>query len=140
MSSDAVEEEVQPYRPQRQQMEPEAAAAVQQWVDDWKYPTVPHGRGDERMVLLLNYLLPGLEHMLAVHFIQRGWRRNDSLATIKPRPIIGGVFPDLVAYVPVHEPSDPIVTPQDPTPNPDPALWSVKPTLTDTFEERPADD
>lgn len=120
------------------------------FADDLKYPmTLPRGPKGQRAVLLLDYLYPDLQHILAGHFIQRGWRRHDELAVIKPRKIIGGLFEDLVAYVPVDEPDDPIVVPRPPY-NPDQPppqapdvsdlAWSVKPVLNEQFEERPPDD
>lgn len=123
-------------------------ASMLAFADDWKYPmTLPRGPQGERGVLLLDYMYPDLQHILAAHFIQRGWRRHDDLATIKPRKIIGGLFDDLVAYVPVDESDDPIVVtppPHDPAaqvPDLSDMPWSgVKPVVTDTFEERPDDD
>lgn len=120
--------------------------AMLAFADDFKYPmTLPRGPGQERAVLLLDYLIPDLQHILATHFVSRGWRRHDDLAIIKPRKVIGGVFEDLVAYVPVDQPDDPIVVAKDPTPptaDPPamPDLWSVTPVVHDIFEERPADD
>jgi hypothetical protein len=52
---------------------------------------------------------------------------------IKARPVVGaGVYEDLVNWVPMSDPDDPI----DVNPAPPPDLWSVTPTYTETFEER----
>jgi len=116
--------------------------AMLEFAEDWKYPhTPPRGPKGEKVVLLLDYLLPDLQHMLAYHYISRGWRRHDELAIIKPRKIIGGMFEDLVTYVPVDEPSDPIVINHEPQEAPDmdevmTKIWSVKPEVKETFEER----
>jgi hypothetical protein len=121
-------------------------AAMLAFAEDFKYPmTLPRGSNQERAVLLLDYLIPDLQHILATHYISRGWRRHDELAIIKPRKVIGGVFEDLVAYVPVDQPDDPIVVGKDPIPpttSPPvmPDLWSVKPVVRETFEERPTDE
>jgi hypothetical protein len=116
----------------------EAAMAM---LEDFKY--MPIGQGKEQAVLLLQYLLP-LDGM-ALFLAQRGWRRHDDLALIKPRKVVGGMFEDLVAYVPVDDSDGPVVVP--PTPyEPDRQLsmsdlpWSVKPTLSEQFEERPSDE
>lgn len=117
--------------------------AMLAFAEDWKYPmTLPRGKDGDRAVLMLDYLLPDLQQILATHFISRGWRRHDELAIIKPRKIIGGLFEDLVAYVPVDDPDGPIVVPHDPQPEaPDldetfNKIWSVKPVVNETFEER----
>jgi hypothetical protein len=121
-------------------LSPEVEAAASAWEEDWKYPLAEGAKG-ERMVLLLNHLIPPyLRRIIAIFYAERGWRRHDELAVIKPRKIVGGMFEDLVTYVPVDQPGTPIHVPQDPTPNPNPQLWSVKPTLSETFEERPSDD
>jgi hypothetical protein len=124
-------------------------ASMLAFAEDWKYPmTLPRGPKGERAILLLDYLIPDLQHILAAHFIQRGWRRHDDLALIKPRKIIGGVFDDLVAYVPVDEPDDPIVVTKPYVPDTEPPRapemsdlpWRVKPVLNEEFEECPEDD
>lgn len=120
------------------------------FAEDFKYPTtLPRGPKGDRGVLMLDYLYPDLQHILAAHFISRGWRRHDDLAIIKPRKIVGGLFDDLVTYVPVDEPDAPIVVPPPPViddsarevPELSDVPWSgIKPVVTDTFEERPDDD
>ena len=114
-------------------------SAVLDFMEDFKY--IPFGTKDQ-IVLILNYLMPDLDRIIATHYVvTRGWRRHDDLATVKRRKIVGGMFDDLVAYVPVDQPDDPIIIEQQELP-PDyePELWSVKPVVTETFEERPADD
>ena len=113
---------------------------------DWKYiPTLPRGKEGERAILLLDFLLPDLAHIVAAHYISRGWRRHEELATIKPRRIVGGLFEDLVAYVPMDESDEPVVVPYKPEDQPEPLTrmeqlpWSVKPKVTETYEERPDD-
>jgi hypothetical protein len=116
-------------------------AAATAMLEDFKY--MPVGQGKERAVLLLQYLLPLSD--MALFLAQRGWRRHDDLALIKPRRVVGGVFEDLVTYVPVDEPSTPISmppVPYEPDRRPDMSdlPWSVKPTVHEDFEERPDDD
>jgi hypothetical protein len=123
----------------------DAEAAMLAFAEDWKYPmTLPRGPKKERAVLMLDYLLPDLQHILAVHFVSRGWRRHDDLAIIKPRKIVGGMFEDLVAYVPMDAPDAPIIVDHGSSSTPPPTLgampWSVTPTVTDVHEERPTDD
>lgn len=113
-------------------------AAAMAMLEDFKY--MPVGSGEEKAVLLLQYLLP-LDQM-AVFLAKRGWRRHDELALVKPRRIIGGGLEDLVTYVGVDEPDDPIVVAPKPY-EPDRQFqmsdlpWSVKPKVHDDFEERP---
>jgi hypothetical protein len=122
----------------------DAETAMLEFAADWKYiPTLPRGPQGERAILLLDYLIPDLAHIVAAHYISRGWRRHDPLAIIKPRKIVGGMFEDLVAYVPMDEPDEPVVVPYQPQADPpslDALPWSVKPVVTETFEERPDDD
>ena len=94
---------------------------------------------------MLDYLYPDLQHIVTTHYIQRGWRRHNEFAIIKPRRIIGGVDPDLVVYVPVTEPDEPIVVGRDKMPDMTAPVdftdlpWKVTPTVTETSEERPDD-
>ena len=88
------------------------------FAEDWKYiPTLPRGQGRAGHP---DAGLPGAgsgAHRGRATTSQRGWRRHDELAIVKPRRIVGGVLEDLVAYVPVDEPDDPIVVepiPYDP--------------------------
>jgi hypothetical protein len=117
--------------------------AMDDFAADWKFiPTLPRGPHGERAILLMDFLIPDLQHIVATHYISRGWRRHDEFAVFKPRRIVGGAFEDLVAYVPVAEPDDPIVVGRDEMPDmtvpPDMAdlLWKVTPEVSETFEER----
>jgi hypothetical protein len=118
------------------------------FAEDWKYiPTLPRGPKGEQAILMLDYLVPDLAHIVAAHYVgKRGWRRHDDLALLKPRRIVGGALEDLVAYVPVDQPDDPIVVepvpydPDAPKPDMDQLPWRVKPTVNEIFEERPDDD
>lgn len=116
------------------------------FAEHWKYiPTLPRGPEGERAILMLDYLVPDLAHIVAGHYISLGWRYHPELGIIKPRKIIGGALQDLQTYVPVDEPDDPIVVeavPYDPDAAPpelDQLPWRVKPAVTETFEERPDD-
>jgi hypothetical protein len=120
---------------------------ILQFAEHMKYiPTLPRGKEGEKSILMLDYLVPDLAHIMSGHFISCGWRWHPELALIKSRPIVGGVLEDLVAYVPVNEPSDPIVVepvPYEPDAEPptmDKLPWRVKPKVTETFEKRPDDD
>ena len=117
------------------------------FAEDLKYvPTLPRGPQGEQAILMLDYLIPDLAHILAAHFVgKRGWRRHDELALIKPRKVTGGLLEDLVAYVPMDEPDDPIVVkpvPYNPDhqPSMDDVPWHVKPKVNEKFEEPPDDD
>ena len=125
----------------------EAETSMLKFAEHFKYvPTLPRGKEGERGIVLLDYLIPDLAHILASHYISLGWRWHPDLALTKSRPVIGGVLEDLVAYVPVDEPDEPIVVervPYDPDAGPpglDQLPWRVKPTVTETFEKRPDDD
>ena len=117
----------------------EAALAMR---DDFRY--IPVGHGEKQAVLMTQYMpVPWADVFLFL--AQRGWRRHDELALLKPRRIVGGVFDDLVAYVPVDEPDDPISMPPAPyEPDRQPAMsdlpWTVKPEVSEQFEEREDDD
>jgi hypothetical protein len=122
-----------------EQMVRETQEAFLDFMDDFKY--IPVGKKGEG-VLILNYLMPDLARIMATHYVMgKGWRRHPELATVKSRKIVGGLFDDLVAYVPKDQPDDPIVAHHDPLPaDYEPKLWSVKPVVNEIFEERPADD
>ena len=116
------------------------------FAEHWKYiPTLPRGPQGEKAILMLDYLVPDLAHIVAGHYISLGWRYHSDLGIIKPRKVVGGVLQDLVAYVPVEESDEPIVVepvpydPDAPPPSLDQLPWRVKPTVTETFEERPDD-
>ncbi|MET0993667.1 MAG: hypothetical protein ABWY20_06095 [Mycobacterium sp.] len=123
----------------------EVETSMLKFAEHLKYvPTLPRGAEKERAILMMDYLVPDLAHILASHYISLGWRWHPELAIIKSRPVIGGVLEDLVAYVPADEPDDPIVVepvPYDPEakakePDMDQLPWRVKPKVTETFEER----
>ena len=126
----------------------EAEVSMLKFAEHLKYvPTLPRGPEGEKAILMMDYLIPDLAHILASHYISLGWRWHPELATIKSRPIVGGVLEDLVTYVPAGEPDDPIVVepvPYDPEAHEKPSMdqlpWRVKPTVTETFEEREDDD
>lgn len=118
--------------------------AMDDFAADWRYiPTLPRGPKHERAILMLDYIYPDLQHIVTTHYISRGWRRHDDFAIVKPRRIVGAVDPNLVVYVPVNEPDDPIVVGRDKMPDMTvPAdfadlPWRVQPKVTETFEERP---
>jgi len=120
--------------------------AMDEFAADWKFiPTLPRGPKGERAILMLDCLYPDLQHIVTTHYISRGWRRHDEFAIVKPRRIIGGVSEDLVVYVPINEPDDPIVVGRDQMPDMTVPTdltdlpWKVKPRMTETFEERPHD-
>lgn len=125
----------------------DAEKAVLEFADDWKFiPTLPRGPQGERAILMLDYLIPDLQHIVSAHYVSRGWRRHDDLAIVKPRKIVGGLFEDLVAYVPMDQPSTPIVVERPTTitdatpPDLDALPWSAPPVVNDVYEERPDDD
>lgn len=116
------------------------------FAEDMKYiPTLPRGPQGEQAILMLDYLIPDLAHIMAAHFVgKRGWRQHDDLAIVKPRKLIGGALEDLVAYVPMDDSDEPVViapVPYDPDrqPSMDDLPWHVKPKVTEKFEE-PHDD
>jgi hypothetical protein len=102
-----------------------AGAELQQ---DFKYPIDAHGR-----VMLVNQLHPDLMPCLVYHLIRCGWRKNPAKQLVKQRRVVGSPFADLVAYVPVTDPDEPIVAPK-----PEPAKpWTVRPQIRDINEKRP---
>jgi hypothetical protein len=106
-------------------------SAMLEFDRDLKYPVDVAGR-----VLMMNYL-PDVPHALAYHFIRCGWRKDPAKQMVKQRKINGpGVPEDLVAYVAMDQPDEPVVIPQDPTPAVDPRVWSVRPKFNDAYEER----
>jgi hypothetical protein len=124
----------------------EVEASMLAFAEHWKYiPTLPRGPQGEKAILMLDYLIPDLAHIVAGHYISLGWRFHPELGIIKPRKIVGGLLEDLVTYVPVEEPDEPIVVeavpynPEAPAPSLDQLPWRVKPVVTEEFEERPHD-
>lgn len=74
-----------------------------QMVEDLKYPVDHQGH-----VLDMNHL-PDVPHTIAHHLVKRGWRFHPDKALIKPRPVVGaGFYQDLVTYVPVDGPDEPL--------------------------------
>lgn len=68
-----------------------------------KYPVDHNGA-----VLNMNYL-PDVPHTLAHHLTKLGWRFQPEKALIKPRKVIGpGIPEDLVTYVPIDAPDEPL--------------------------------
>lgn len=103
-------------------------AAGEQLQQDFKYPVDAHGR-----VMFINHLHPDLMPCMVYHLIRCGWRKDPMKRMVKQRPVVGSVFADLVAYVPLTDPDEPIVAP---APEKKP-LWSVRPHVNEIFEKRP---
>ncbi|MGV0042011.1 hypothetical protein [Mycobacterium colombiense] len=102
--------------------------AGEQLQQDFKYPVDAQGR-----VMFVNQLHPDLMPCLVYHLIRCGWRKDPSKRMVKQRRVIGSPFADLVAYVPLADPDEPIVAPK-----PEPVKpWSVKPQINDIHEKRP---
>jgi hypothetical protein len=103
-----------------------------QLVQDMKYPVDAHGSVLDMNAINARYpdVLPALVH----HLIKVGWRRVEEKRLMKARTVrAAGTYEDLVKWVPMSDPDDPIVI-DHPAPVSD--HWSVKPTFTETFEER----
>lgn len=95
-----------------------------------KYPVDQHGH-----VLDMNHL-PDVPQTLAYHLTRLGWRFNPGKALIKPRKVDGaGFYEDLVTYVPVDAPDDPLVV-AAPERSP---TWSVRPQVNVIEEPRMED-
>lgn len=105
-------------------------AATDEFVQDFKYPVDAQGR--VMMVNLLNQMHPDLLPTLSYHYIRNGWRKDHSKRMVKQLPVVGSPIKDLVAYVPLSDPDDPIVAPP-PVPNP---LWTVGPPKVNQIEEK----
>jgi hypothetical protein len=102
--------------------------AGEQLQQDFKYPVDAHGR-----VMFINHLHPDLMPCMVYHLIRCGWRKDPMKRMVKQRAVVGSVFADLVAYVPLTDPDEPIVAPTaEKTP-----LWSVRPQVNEIFEKRP---
>lgn len=121
----------------------EIEQTVLQFADHMRYPMVRPNKDGQHSVMMLNYL-PDLPDTLSYHYARLGWRYHPEKALIKPRRVVGGMFDDLVAYVSVDEPDDPIIV-QHENQQPVAALslsqmpWTVKPTLNTIDEKRPDD-
>jgi hypothetical protein len=99
--------------------------------EDLKYP-VDHNES----VMILNYLnVPDFFHAMAYHLTRCGYRRIEEKRLVKQRKVINGQFPDLVAYVPMNAPDDPIVV-QRPEPPQEPGWQTGPPKVNDMYEER----
>lgn len=96
---------------------------------DLKYPVDAQGR-----VMLLDLTHPDVTPCLVYHLIRCGWEPNESKRQVKQRAVVGSALEDLVAYVPLTDPDEPIVAPPPEKPKP---LWSVRPTVNQIDEKRP---
>lgn len=96
--------------------------------EDLRYPVDAHGR-----VMLLDHMHPDAKPCLVYHLIRCGWRKDPTKRQVKQRKVVGSAFADLVAYVPLTDPDEPITAPP---PQPQ-QLWSVKPQVNDINEKRP---
>lgn len=112
----------------------DADEAAEQMQADLRYP--PYAAlGGQEQVMLLQFTHPDLIPCVVAHLVKCGWRKDDEKAVIKPRPVVGSAFQDLVAWVPIDAPDEPIRAPQvEQEP-----LWSVKPKVTVVEEKRPDD-
>lgn len=95
---------------------------------DLKYPVDAHGR-----VMMLNHLHPDALPCIVYHLIRCGWRKDSSKRLVKQRTVVGSPFADLVAYVPLTDPDEPIVAPRAEPPK----QWSVRPQINEINEKRP---
>lgn len=101
--------------------------------EDLKYPEGPPPPGQTKgPVALLNHLHPDLMPLIVYHLIRCGWRKDPSKAQVKRRPVVGSPYGDLVAYVPLADPDEPIIAPASEPAKP----WSVKPQFNEIDEER----
>jgi hypothetical protein len=95
---------------------------------DFKYPVDAHDR-----VMFVNHLHPDLVPCLVYHLIRCGWRKDPAKRMVKQRRVIGSVFADLVAYVPLTDPDDPITAPAPQKQE----QWSVRAQINMIDEKRP---
>lgn len=95
---------------------------------DLKYPVDAHGR-----VMLIDHMHPDVPPCIVYHLIRCGWRKDFSKRMVKQRKVVGSPFADLVAYVPLTDPDEPIIAPQPEPPKP----WSVRPQINEIDEKRP---
>lgn len=99
---------------------------------DLKYPVDAHGNVLDTNHI--NHLYPDVLPAQIHHLIRCGWRRIEDKRLIKSRPVkAAGFYEDLVTWVPMNAPDEPIEIDQ---PAPVSDQWSVKPTITEVFEER----
>lgn len=100
---------------------------------DLKYPEGPPPPGETKgPVMFLNHLHPDAMPCIVYHLIRCGWRKDPSKRMVKQRRVVGTPFADLVAYVPLDDPDEPIIAP---TPAPQPQ-WAVRPEVTVIDEKR----
>jgi hypothetical protein len=99
---------------------------------DFLFPVRPTGE-----VMLLQYMHPDVMPTLVYHLIRCGWRKDHTKRLVKQRKVVGSLYEDLVAYVPIDQPDEPIVveTPEIPEGLSD--SWTVRPTVNVIDEERP---
>lgn len=101
---------------------------------DLKYPEGAPPPGQTKgPVALINHLHPDLMPLIVYHLIRCGWRKDPTKAQVKRRRVVGSPFEDLVAYVPLDDPDEPLVAPPAQPAKP----WSVLPKLNELDEERP---
>lgn len=101
--------------------------------EDLKYPEGPPPPGQTKgPVALLNHLHPDLMPLIVYHLIRCGWRKDPSKAQVKRRKVVGSPYGDLVAYVPLTDPDEPIIAPASEPAKP----WSVKPQFNEIDEKR----
>lgn len=93
-----------------------------------KYPVDHQGH-----VLNMNYL-PDVPHTLAHHLTKLGWRFLPEKALVKPRRVIGpGIPEDLVTYVPVDAPDEPLYVDAPRAPREE--GWTAGPPIVKTIDE-----
>lgn len=102
--------------------------AAEQLQADLKYP-VDHRNQVIVTAALPEYLIPAL----VIHLVRCGWRKDPDKALIKSRQVVGSVFTDLVAWVPLSDPDDPIVASE----RVEEKRWSVRPKVNVIDEKRP---
>lgn len=105
-----------------------AADELQQ---DFLYPVDSDNR-----VMMLQYLHPDVMPTLVYHLVRCGWRKDVSKRLVKQRKVIGSLYEDLVAYVPVDQPDEPIVVERPEIPEGLSDSWTVRPQVNVVDEER----
>ena len=93
-----------------------------------KYPVDHNGH-----ILDMNHL-PDVPHTIAHHLTKLGWRCHPEKALIKPRRVVGaGFYQDLVTYVPVDGPDEPLHVAAAAPPTQE--GWQVGPPKVTTIDE-----
>lgn len=105
-------------------------AAGAQLQQDLKYPVDAHGR-----VMMLSHMHPDAVPCIVYHLVRCGYRKDLAKQMVKQRPVVGSAFADLVAYVPLTDPDEPILAPRSESK----PLWSVQPQVFEIEEKRPAE-